>query len=143
MKRYILTETIRMYPIIPNLLRLCQEDYQVPDSNLTLEKGTSVLIPIRAIHNDEDIYLEPRKFNPDRFSQEEMVKRHPQSFLGFGDGPRNCIGSRFAKMQMCVCITSLITNFEFTTDKPLILSKQGFLLGSESAIHLNVKPLRK
>ncbi|KAL5285749.1 Cyp6a9.2 family protein [Megaselia abdita] len=139
----VIMETIRKYPIIPNLLRLTQEDYHVPDSNLILEKGMSVLIPIRAIHYDEDIYPNPHKFNPDRFSPEEMSKRHPQSFLGFGDGPRNCIGSRFAKMQMYICITSLITNFELTTDKPLTLSKEGFLLGTKDGIYLKIKRIRK
>lgn len=133
---------MRKYPIIPNLFRKTQEDYKVPDSELVLEKGISVLIPVRAIHYDEDIYPEPHKFNPDRFSPEEIAKRHPQSFLGFGDGPRNCIGSRFAKMQMCIGITYLLTNFEFSTDKPLNLSKRGFLLATEGGIVLSVKAIK-
>lgn len=102
----------------------------------------TVLIPVRGIHYDEDIYPEPCKFNPDRFSPEETIKRHPQSFLGFGDGPRNCIASRFAKMEISICIAYLISNFEFTTIEPLVLSKKGFLLTTDEGIHLNVKLLK-
>lgn len=132
---------MRKYPIIPNLFRKAQKNYTVPGSNLVIEPGTSVLIPIRAIHYDEDIYPDPHKFDPERFTSEEIAKRHTQSFLGFGDGPRNCIGSRFAKMQIYVGISCLLTNFEFSTDKRLRLSKRGFLLGTDGEIYLNMKLL--
>lgn len=131
-----------MYPIAPQILRLTQENYKIPDSDLVLEKGTSILVPVRAIHNDPDIYSNPSIFDPDRFLPQEVEKRHSQSFLGFGDGPRNCIGSRFAKMQTFIAIVSLIRNFEFTTSNgSLKLARKGFLLGTEGGIYLNMKAL--
>ncbi|KAL5276675.1 hypothetical protein ACFFRR_002098 [Megaselia abdita] len=134
-------ETLRKYPIAPQILRLTQEDYKVPESDLILEKGTSILIPVRAIHNDPEIYPNPEIFDPERFSFGEIGKRHTQSFLGFGDGPRNCIGSRFAKMQIFIGIVSFLTNFEFTTNESLKISKKGFILQSDGGILLQMKAL--
>ena len=67
-------------------------DYQVPDSKVIIEKGKTVMISVYSIHHDPEYYPDPEKYDPDRFSQEEIDKRHPYSFLPFGAGPRNCIG---------------------------------------------------
>lgn len=83
------TETLRMYGPIFQLIRTAAKDYKVPKTNLTIRKGTLTLIPTYAIHNDPDIYSEPEKFDPERFSEENKKNRHAMAFLPFGDGPRN------------------------------------------------------
>lgn len=75
------------------------KDYKVPDSDLTIEKGTRCLIPIVAIHHDEEYYPEPMVFDPERFSEENKKGRHPFAHIPFGEGPRMCIGKqRFSKV---------------------------------------------
>jgi cytochrome P450 family 6 len=44
------------------------------------------------IHYDEEYYPEPKKFDPERFSDEYKKTRHNYAFMPFGEGPRNCIG---------------------------------------------------
>ncbi|KAL5276677.1 Cyp6a9.2 family protein [Megaselia abdita] len=134
-------ESLRKYPIASEIFRLTKEDYKVPDSNFVIEKGTNILIPVRSIHSDPDIYPNPEIFDPERFSIQEITKRHTQSFLGFGDGPRNCIGLRFAKMQIFVGVVSLLRNFKFTTNDNLTISKKGFILQSEGGLHLTMNAL--
>lgn len=85
-------ETLRKYPPIPFITRKCLLDYKVPNTDLILEVGTDVLIPIKAIHYDGSIYENPEKFNPDRFSSEQKQSRHQYAHIPFGEGPRNCIG---------------------------------------------------
>lgn len=91
---YSFSEALRKYPPATGTQRIAKEDYQVPNTKIVLEKGTSVTIPIYAIHHDPEIYPNPEKYDPDRFSTIEVNKRHQFSFMPFGEGPRICIGMR-------------------------------------------------
>ena len=52
------------------------------------------------IMKDEKYFSNPEKFDPDNFSPEKKAERNPYAFLAFGQGPRNCIGMRFALLQV-------------------------------------------
>ena len=53
-------------------------------------------VSIIGFHYDEEIYPDPHKFDPERFTPEAIAKRHPMAYMPFGHGPRNCIGLTFA-----------------------------------------------
>ncbi|KAH8377622.1 hypothetical protein KR093_006318, partial [Drosophila rubida] len=114
----VINETLRKYPALVSLTRVAAQTYKFHDKytnqEVVLERGTKVYIPVNAIHNDPDIYPEPQEFRPERFEAEACQQRHPMAFLGFGDGPRNCIGLRFARMQVKVGLIKLLTNFQFS-----------------------------
>src|ERR1700744_5855408 len=93
-------ETLRKYPASPIVFRMPVNDYKLPDSNMIIPKNTQILIPTYAIHHDPDIYENPDEFNPDRFKDDQVMERHSNSYMPFGDGPRGCIAVRFAMMQM-------------------------------------------
>ncbi|KAL0270238.1 UNVERIFIED_CONTAM: hypothetical protein PYX00_007711 [Menopon gallinae] len=117
----VVQETLRMYPPVGNLQRKCENDYRIPEMNVTIEKGMGILISVLGIHMDPEIYPEPEKFDPERFAPEERAKRHPCSFLPFGEGPRNCIGNRFGLMQMKTGLFYLLSkyNVEVTKTTPI------------------------
>lgn len=75
--------------------RVCNKDYPIPGSNITIKKGEQIVLPYRAIHHDPEYWPEPEKFDPERFSPENKAKRHRYAFLAFGEGPRNCVGMYF------------------------------------------------
>lgn len=138
------TETLRLYTNVPILERKALKDYVVPGHpKLVIEKGLPVFIPAGAFHRDEDFYPEPEKFDPDRFSPEQVAARDSVEWLPFGDGPRNCVGIRFGEMQSRVGVAQMIRNFKFTVcDKtaiPLIYNPKSFVLGTTSGIYLRAE----
>jgi cytochrome P450 family 6 len=75
---------------------MCSSDYKLPaptgNGTITLPAGTSVYIPVLAIHHDTMYFPEPEKFDPDRFTEENKWSRPNYTYIPFGEGPRMCIG---------------------------------------------------
>ncbi|XP_039306128.1 probable cytochrome P450 6a14 [Solenopsis invicta] len=86
----VIDESMRKYPSVPILNRICTEEIDLPD--IHVPKGTLITIPVLGIHRDPTIYPDPDKFDPERFCKDEKEKRHPCAFLPFGKGQRMCIG---------------------------------------------------
>nr|AVL92866.1 CYP450 [Locusta migratoria] len=105
----VLAETLRKYPPLPVLNRDCMEDYKIPDSDVTLEKGTGIIISLLGLHYDPDIFPDPDRFDPERFSEQEKAKRSPYVYLPFGDGPRICIGMRLGQLQSKVGLAAILS----------------------------------
>lgn len=108
---YRLTETLRKYPPVPFLTRVCNKEYRIPNTDVTLTAGTDVFISVLGIHKDPEYYPDPERFDPDRFSEENKKKRPGFTFLPFGEGPRICIGLRFGVMQAKVGLCLLLSRF--------------------------------
>lgn len=141
----VIKETLRKYPIVSGMLRKCTKEYKIPDTNLVIPEGCSVLLPTYAIHHDPDFYPEPSKFDPERFSPENSEKRNPITFLAFGEGPRACIGLRFGMLQMKIALVKLMTNFEIKvcdkTPNPLEFVPSAPFLAPVGGMWLELKRL--
>ncbi|CAH2013292.1 unnamed protein product [Acanthoscelides obtectus] len=89
-------ETLRMYPVLPFLDRRCNAEYKLPNSDLVVEKGLPVYIPMFGLHFDEKYFPDPLKYKPERFENGTNVyNKDGIVFMPFGEGPRICIGERF------------------------------------------------
>ncbi|XP_036143624.1 cytochrome P450 9e2-like isoform X2 [Monomorium pharaonis] len=85
-----------------------------------------------ALHHDSKYFPNPSKFDPERFSEQNKDNILPYSYLPFGEGPRKCIGNRFALMETKILIARLLQKFTLkTTEKtvePIVFSKNEFSL---------------
>ncbi|XP_060232001.1 cytochrome P450 3A1-like isoform X3 [Meriones unguiculatus] len=137
----VLNETLRLYPIANRLERVCKKDVEI--DGVFIPKGSIVMIPSYALQHDPQHWPEPEKFYPERFSKENKGSIDSYLYLPFGYGPRNCIGIRFALMNMKLALTKVLQNFSFQpckeTQIPLKLSRQALLqLQPEKNIFLKV-----
>nr|WCO04824.1 cytochrome P450 monooxygenase [Bemisia tabaci] len=109
----VLAETLRKYPPASILIRRCNEAFCVPGTSVVIEEGTGVYVPVYGLHHDPQFFPEPERFIPERFSQENKHTIVPGSYLPYGDGPRICIGMRFAQYEMKSVLSYLVSNFTF------------------------------
>lgn len=141
----VINESLRKYPPGSNLLRCLTKDYKIENTDVVLEKGNFILVPILAIHHDSDIYPDPLRFDPDRFTSAEIGKRHHMSFLPFGEGPRICIGIRFAIMEIKVGLAKLLLNFKIEKTEslsvPMEMSTKHLILSPKGDVLLRFKSL--
>jgi cytochrome P450 len=73
-----------------------------------IPRGSSVLIPIYALHHDERFWSAPEVYDPERFLGENARKHHRSAYLPFGGGRRICIGMSFALTEMTL-ITAIMS----------------------------------
>lgn len=116
-KEELFSEALRKHPPVITHQRVAKADYPIPNTNIIIEKGMSIVVPIKGIHHDPAIYDEPQIYNPDRFAPDEIAKRHPFSFLPFGGGPRVCIAMRFAMEEMKIALAKILMNYEVQLDR--------------------------
>lgn len=84
-------ETLRKYPAVQNLDRVCTKQYKLND-HVTIEKGTPVYVNCVALQYDEKSFPNPQEWRPKRMENVQETDNLQFTFLPFGDGPRFCIG---------------------------------------------------
>lgn len=140
-----INESLRKYPPGANLVRCVTKDYQVRNSKLVFKKGMSIMVPVYAIHHDAEFYPDPERYDPDRFSPEEVARRIPFTFMPFGEGPRICIAARFGMMESKIGLAALLMNFKFSrsskTVVPLVISPRHAVLTPAGGLWLKVEKL--
>ncbi|KAL6257984.1 hypothetical protein P5V15_011579 [Pogonomyrmex californicus] len=104
-----LKESLRLYPSVPYIMRAISEDVNL--HSYLVPSGTLLYIGIQEVHRDSNFWPNPEVFDPDRFLPDKIQNRHPYSYIPFSGGPRNCIGQRFAMLEMKAMIAPLIYNF--------------------------------
>jgi len=80
----------------------------------SIPQGWSVLYQVGKTHQDESIYNQPEKFDPERFnSQRTEDKIKPFGYVPFGGGMRECLGKEFAKLEMKIFVASLLRHYQW------------------------------
>lgn len=106
----VLTETLRVRPSVPIIVREVSKPFQVRDYEI--QPGNRIACNVYGLHLREDLYPEPERFRPERFLGQKPA---PYTWIPFGGGERHCIGRSFAMMEMKLVIRMLMQQFRFGT----------------------------
>ncbi|XP_072934645.1 cytochrome P450 6B7-like [Epargyreus clarus] len=138
-----ISEALRLYPVLGVISREVMEDYTFP-TGLKLEKGLRVHIPAYHLHHNPDFFPEPEQYRPERFLPEEKDNIKPYTLLSFGEGPRICIGMRFAKMQIIPGLVTILKKYrvELAEDTPMRMELEPAAIATkpQGEIHLKFIP---
>lgn len=127
--RQVLLETMRLYPPVPLIARRNTEAFDLMGYHFPAE--SDIVFDFYHLHRDPDLWDEPNRFDPSRFTPEKEKSRPYNHYLPFASGPRRCIGDRFAMMEMQMVLAVLLRNFNF---KPLDSAEK------EIETHITLRP---
>ncbi|XP_047538137.1 cytochrome P450 6B5-like isoform X2 [Vanessa atalanta] len=103
-------EALRLYPVLPLITREVMNSYILP-TGLRLKKGDRIHIPIDYIHRQPENFPDPTSYRPERFFGDEKKKIKQYTYMPFGEGPRVCIGARFARMVMYAGLLTIFRKY--------------------------------
>lgn len=120
-----ISEVLRLYPSGFRTDRVTRNETTI--NGVRIPKGMTIGISIYALQRDPDVWPDPNKFDPERFTPEAKAARDPFYYLPFGIGPRNCVGMRLALMELKMAMVYLLQRLKFVvceeTEIPLELQK--------------------
>jgi len=76
-----------------------------------IPKGTTLFLYVYGTHHQSSYWKNPDLFDPARFAKDAGPKDY--RYLPFGGGPRLCIGTNFAMMEMQLILGQLFRTFQF------------------------------
>jgi len=139
----VIMEALRFYNPVVMTIRSCTEDYAVPGTNLVLKKNDMLTFNANHYHRDPKHWSHPDTFYPDHWTTEEKSKRNPHAFQGFGQGPRACLGMRFALLELKVAMVMIVRHLEMLpgtkTARPLELDKDHGFAWIQGGLWANIK----
>ncbi|XP_075725763.1 cytochrome P450 3A4 isoform X2 [Rhipicephalus microplus] len=107
----IISESLRFYsPVVGFTTRRCAREYVHKD--MKIPAGTSIVIPTHHLNHDPNFWEKPEVFDPERFSPQNKGLVDPVVYQPFGQGPRNCVGMRFAQLEMKLTMAKLLAKYK-------------------------------
>uniref|UniRef100_A0A0R3RZ09 Cytochrome P450 n=1 Tax=Elaeophora elaphi TaxID=1147741 RepID=A0A0R3RZ09_9BILA len=104
-------ETLRLFPHASLLQsRACVKQCKI--GPYIFKKDVSIIFDTWSLHYDQEIWgSDVKQFRPDRFLNCTTTQK--RNWMAFGAGPRQCIGMRFAMLEIKIIICSLLKKFCF------------------------------
>ncbi|XP_046670750.1 cytochrome P450 4C1-like [Homalodisca vitripennis] len=134
----VIKETLRLYPAVPYIGRKLFQDLTLP-SGYTIPSGAALSLFFYKIHRDPEVFPEPEKFNPENFLPERLVGRFAFSYTPFSAGPRNCIGQKFAMLEMKATLSRLLLTYNITSQPPAPVLAAELILRSVTGINVRLE----
>lgn len=110
----------------------------MPDTNIVIKKGERLFIPVQAMQLDSTIYPDAMEFD---------IERDYSFLLSFGQGPRMCIGDRFAMVEMKIVLANFLKDYKIVatekTPRVLTFTTRVNVLATEQKLALRIEKVSK
>jgi cytochrome P450 len=116
----IAQEGLRLYPPAWWIERQAAERDEL--LGYPVAPGTFMVVSPYTIQRHPRYWERPEEFDPERFTPERSAGRPRHVYIPFGAGPRLCVGSRFALLEIQVALVLIARRFRFelVPDHPLV-----------------------
>nr|QUF59378.1 cytochrome p450 CYP3045C1 [Brachionus angularis] len=131
-------EVLRMFPIANKVVaRRCTKATNI--KGIDIPEDLAIAVDVLSLHYDADIWgpVDPNQFYPERFSKD--IKRNPLAFMAFGNGPRNCIGMKFALIELKIALVKLLKNFELKSNSDKLELIEGVVRYPKNGVNIYLK----
>ena len=108
-------EALRLIPPVPGLPRRALREFTF--EGFRIPAGTQVGISPQIVHKMPEHWPDPMRFDPLRFTPEEVAKRHKYAWVPFGGGAHMCVGLHFAYMQIKILVAQLLIRYELVLEE--------------------------
>jgi len=107
----VIQESLRLYPPFWIVDRMAVADDRAGD--LDIPRGSTVIVFVYGAHHAPRYWKDPERFDPGRFTKANEKQQTPFTYLPFGAGPRGCIGSHYAMLQILMILSAVVTKYDF------------------------------
>ncbi|KAG0624873.1 hypothetical protein M758_2G010800 [Ceratodon purpureus] len=135
-----ITETIRLYPAVPQDPKGILADDVLPDGTVLKKGGLVTYVPYSAGRMTELWGEDANEFRPERWLKEGVfIPVSPFKFSAFQGGPRICLGkdSAYLQMKMTTAILCRFFKFELVAGHPVKYRTMA-TLGMEHGVKVHV-----
>lgn len=134
----VINESLRIYPPIWIISREAKKEDVI--DGMLIKKGAIMVVAPYFLHHRQDIWPDSHRFDPERFSENEIEKRPKNSFLPFGLGPRACIGEVVARMEIKTFLILLFKRYSFQLDESVpVIPFATITLRPKNGLYLFIK----
>ena len=104
-------EVGRLYSPVINVPRGVVKDFEF--AGYTIPAGSAVRLSLAGGHRLPQVFAEPERFDPQRFTPpREEDRKFPYSLVTFGGGPRVCIGISFAQIEVKALAAHVLRTYD-------------------------------
>ena len=108
--RFVIQETLRLYPPFWTLSRQANQDEIVEGYHIPA--GSTVMVAPYVLHRNPKYWSNPEGFFPERFHDGDLARGKNPAYFPFGGGPRVCIGKHLALMEAQLYLSMLVQRYE-------------------------------
>ncbi|KAG4074729.1 hypothetical protein HA402_008455 [Bradysia odoriphaga] len=133
-------EGVRLHPSVSTIDRYTRKDYQIPGTDVILEKGTPIYISLYGLQQDGRFFEEPELFKPERHHENQKLS---DGYIPFGVGPRMCVGVRVGQLHAKIAIATILKEYEVyqRADETNELDNRSTFTAAANGINLQFKKL--